>query len=456
MTLFRHRIGSMLLPVVVLALVAAGPVAAAEPPAGVVLDATVTVTVVADQADGSVAQPLEGAAVVLRAVTNDFPDDPIQELTGTTDAAGVATFEGVARADAGGPEVFLSAEASIESSSTDGECIVTESWFGIVGDVPSSDGLDIPVTALPSSSIVCPPPDNTLPEGLVADASLELAVTFDGAPVEAIVTAAISRDGWVTFLEAATQDGIAVIDAIARPDDGGAPVDVLLTATASIPDAINDCAFERVAEGNLSLTIDAAGLVQATMPLELAPFDAPDQSQSIAVVERTGGAPVAGSGVFVLQTHPGAAEPWGCHAVTGADGQVTVPIYNWGTPGAPSIVSFEIYGPITSTEVRGECVLSFGHVGQGSLTQEDGVVAEIVTIETDIMELDEVCSTTGTPEPPVQAPGAGAGGAVPTLPPTDALFGTEPTTSPLLPAVLALLAALALAVAFTVPVRRRR
>jgi hypothetical protein len=141
----------------------------------------------------------------------------------------------------------------------------------------------------------------------------------------------------------------------------------------------------------------------------------------ISVVAREGGAPVEGSSVFVRQEDPADPEHiWTCHTSTDAQGQATVPFYEWGTPDALSSVDIETHGPVTFTEVRGDCVLSFGHYGVGSFGTAGGVVTDPVTIVTDIIELDAVCSTTGTPPPPLAS---GGSGGTPTLPPTD-LAGT--------------------------------
>jgi hypothetical protein len=96
-----------------LALLTIGPVAAlaADLPADVVADATVTV-VVSDPDDSGA--PLEGMTVTLSALRLDLAEPIIQVSTGMTDAAGVAVFEGVARPVDGAPPVALDARAAIE------------------------------------------------------------------------------------------------------------------------------------------------------------------------------------------------------------------------------------------------------------------------------------------------------------------------------------------------------
>ncbi len=403
----------MLATIAVLALVPAA--SAAEPPAGVVLDATVSVTATAAAEDGG-SSPLADATVTLIAYVTDFPEDPIQELTATTGLDGSAAFEGVARADGGAPPVHLAAQVLRETIEPDGDCVQAISWFGMVSDVESVDGLDIQVETFPSSSIACPPPDGgELPAGLAADATVEVAVSLGGEPVEAVVHAVVSRDGWAMAMESVSIDGTAVLDGVPRPDDGGAPVEMVITASAGVPDAIDGCTFDRQASGGTTLSIDAPGPIQAAVALARDPFEAPGATQVITVAEREGGAPVTGSSVFVRQEDPADPEHvWSCHTTTDAAGHATVPFYAWGAPDAMSIVDIETHGPVTSTEVRGECVLSFGHHGVGSFATVDGIVADPVTIVTDIIELDAVCSTTGTPPPG----GVGSGGS-PTLPPTD-------------------------------------
>lgn len=91
-------------------LFAAGPTLAAEPPADVVFDGTVTV-VFTDLHAGA----LPDADVTLVASRPDLGQDAvIQELTGTTDADGVAVFNGVARPAGGAPPVTLDARAHLE------------------------------------------------------------------------------------------------------------------------------------------------------------------------------------------------------------------------------------------------------------------------------------------------------------------------------------------------------
>ena len=147
-------------------------------------------------------------------------------------------------------------------------------------------------------------------------------------------------------------------------------------------------------------------------------------------------------------------EPWSCHTTAGADGTVALPLFDWGTIDAPSSVDVEAHGPITSTEVRGDCVLSFGPYGLTSLNQAHDVVLDIVELVTDVIELDAVCSTTGEPSTP--GSGVGGGEGKPTLPPTDAGPARAPTTASLLPAFLVMILVACAGLASSASALRRR
>ena len=149
-----HGAGRARIAIAVLALAVFAPTTRAADPPGVVFDADVKVTVRA--ADSSL--PIQGATVRLVSAVTDFPGDEIQSLTGTTDAAGIVAFTGVARAEAEAPPVHLAAMAHREVSSVDAAgCRTAMSWDGLVADVVSTDGLAIAIAATPTSSIACPP-----------------------------------------------------------------------------------------------------------------------------------------------------------------------------------------------------------------------------------------------------------------------------------------------------------
>jgi hypothetical protein len=152
----------------VIALGSLVPVLGAEPPPGVVLDGVVTVTAARAPAAGG--GGLGGAEVRLVARLNDFPEGILQELSATADAAGIATFTGVARPAEGGPAVHLTAQASTTTTATDANgCTVSESWFGQSGDVLAAPTVALVVEAFPASSIACPPPSPS-PSGSVLGA----------------------------------------------------------------------------------------------------------------------------------------------------------------------------------------------------------------------------------------------------------------------------------------------
>jgi hypothetical protein len=154
------RIARRVTPVLAAALLVLGlalPAAAAEPPAGVVLDATVNVVVVTPSFGGGPDAPVAGADVALAADVDDLPDhDPILVLHATTNSAGEATFSGVPRADAGGPSVHLALTAALESSGLDPNgCRTSHSWSGTALDVESPPAGPVVITASEASSISC-------------------------------------------------------------------------------------------------------------------------------------------------------------------------------------------------------------------------------------------------------------------------------------------------------------
>ena len=111
---------------------------AAEPPADVVFDGTVTV-IFTDLHAGA----LPGADVTLVARRPDLgEDDGIQELAGTTDADGVAIFSGVARPDDGAPPVTLDARAHLERPN---ECGGGTVVFDGTASAPAALEVTIPI-----------------------------------------------------------------------------------------------------------------------------------------------------------------------------------------------------------------------------------------------------------------------------------------------------------------------
>lgn len=166
---------STLLAAILIALVATTAVAAAEPPAGVVFDASVTVVVQSPAAEGGTA--LEGAEVTVVSYVSDFPEEQLQEpVTGTTGADGAVTLSGLARPDDGGPEVHLAVEVQHDSSRTDAQnCVIGEGRLGSVADIVSPpDGPIIVEAPVRTGSIMCPP--KSVLEGTIVDG--------DGNPIE--------------------------------------------------------------------------------------------------------------------------------------------------------------------------------------------------------------------------------------------------------------------------------
>ena len=98
----RRRYAIAALLAALLATTLALPVLAADPPADVVLDGTVTVTFIDPEDDG----PIADAHITLVARRPDLGEDSIiQTLTGQTDADGKAVLTSVARPDDGAPPV---------------------------------------------------------------------------------------------------------------------------------------------------------------------------------------------------------------------------------------------------------------------------------------------------------------------------------------------------------------
>lgn len=110
---------------------------AAELPPDAVADATVTVTVSDPEATGA---PLSDAGVSLTATRPDLgPGAVIQELTGTTDAAGVATFTGVARPADGAPPITLDVQVQ---QAQPNDCGGEMTWSGFA-TAPSAPTVEI-------------------------------------------------------------------------------------------------------------------------------------------------------------------------------------------------------------------------------------------------------------------------------------------------------------------------
>jgi hypothetical protein len=195
-----------------LALLAIGPVAAlaADLPADVVADATVTVVV--SDPDGSGA-PLEGMTVTLSALRLDLAEPVIQVSTGTTDAAGVAVFEGVARPLDGAPAVALEARADIEIPTDCG----SQRWSGW-GMGFAAPTVELPVV-IDEGSTSC-----------VARSIAGFVLDADGQPFP--VASAVAA---ITIDEVTTQTPVAVGDDGAFAIRVDSPLDASVRLTVESP-----------------------------------------------------------------------------------------------------------------------------------------------------------------------------------------------------------------------------
>jgi hypothetical protein len=131
----------------------------AAPPADVLLDGVVTVHHV-DSVDG----PVAGATITVSSYRD--PALPIQVLTATTDDAGLAVVEGIARPMDGAPAVHLDVRSDLVVSVVNGDgCTETSSWLAAVTLVPSAAAVEIDLDSTAKSlEIECPePPEPTEP-----------------------------------------------------------------------------------------------------------------------------------------------------------------------------------------------------------------------------------------------------------------------------------------------------
>ena len=130
---------------------------AADPPADVVLDGTVTVTFADPTVDDGTG--IAGASVTLEARRPDLGADVvIQTLDGTTDPAGQAVFDGVARPADGAPPVELAVTASVSRVTVTNEgCLQADDLEGsATAEGAASVEIGVGVGSA-SSSIDCSP-----------------------------------------------------------------------------------------------------------------------------------------------------------------------------------------------------------------------------------------------------------------------------------------------------------
>ena len=131
----------------------AGPVAAADPPSDVVLDAVVSVHQ-ADPDEG----PIAGATITITVYRD--PSAPIQTVTATTNASGDATLGGLARSAEGASPVLFDVRSDRTRSVVDAKgCMETSSWSSEKAGLAAGPTVDIVLDpAAKSISIDCPEP----------------------------------------------------------------------------------------------------------------------------------------------------------------------------------------------------------------------------------------------------------------------------------------------------------
>jgi hypothetical protein len=130
-----------------------GAALAVVPPADVVLDSTVTVRHV-DAFDG----PIAGATITVTSYRD--PAAPIQTVTATTDAAGLASLTGVARPADGAAPVLLDIRSDLATTSVDDAgCTATESWYAGMTTVPAAPAVEVLLDSTAKSlEVSCPEP----------------------------------------------------------------------------------------------------------------------------------------------------------------------------------------------------------------------------------------------------------------------------------------------------------
>ena len=151
----RHgRIGAAIaVGGLLVSMLGAGPVAAADPPSDVVLDAVVSVHQ-ADPDEG----PIAGATITITVYRD--PSAPIQTVTATTNASGDATLGGLARSAEGASPVLFDVRSDRTRSVVDAKgCMETSSWSSQKAGLAAGPTVDIVLDpAAKSISIDCPEP----------------------------------------------------------------------------------------------------------------------------------------------------------------------------------------------------------------------------------------------------------------------------------------------------------
>ena len=197
-------------------LAVAVPAIAAEPPTGVAFDGVVTVNFHDPEYDSG--NGIEGADVALTVVDLAEPDIAIQELPGTTDATGVASFTDVARPTDPGVALEIQVIAVRDRSSVNPDgCTVTEH---LGGSASAAAGLEVTIDVEvidQQDETTCPPPVEDPP--IIVEGT---AVEPDGDPLAIEASQAILGTGpeSETLTVETTVDGAFRVEVPAATEPG--------------------------------------------------------------------------------------------------------------------------------------------------------------------------------------------------------------------------------------------
>ena len=270
---------------------------AADPPADVVNDATVTVNLPPSTHAGI---SLVGALVRLDAYRS--AGDPFQMLEATATDDTTVVFHDVARAATGAPDVLLDAQLDLSFEQTDElGCVEHGGQTGSTVGVVASDGLAIGLE-FQASSIT--PPDCTgvpdLTDGVVTVRFIDQVTLLPVGGADVTIT--ISHpllEGEASDTLSATTDaaGVATIDGVPyRPhDQAGVELDVSAHKAETWTDATSGCT------GSDSWDASRSGVVGAAA-VEVA-FTADEQTASSSLA--CGPNPTPGGGVGGVTGTPG-------------------------------------------------------------------------------------------------------------------------------------------------------
>jgi len=460
----------LVLPAALAASMIGAPARAAEP---VTFDATVTVEFTEAAIGFDLAgDPIAGAQVGLVARIGGA-EPAVQSLAATTGAAGTATFDGVARSTGDTP-VLLAIEASRTTGAPIGGCSLTETRYGGVGGVVSEPIVAVDLVGFLSSSTACPP-GGPLPPGIVAD-GVVLVTVVGGAtaiPLPSLNLTLSATAGGVPFqsLAATTDDdGRATFEGVGRPT-ANAEVTLAAAVADSTMTLVDGCAVTHHWSGS-GREPGAAGTVAIVVPAGLATTIAcappgPDSPVLTGAIRDASGDAVPVATAWLAMTRSDGAR-WIGRIEPGANGSFATRLQAWGSDDDPATLEIRVQGAPTATRTAGDCIHTDGPVGRVSLdvALEGGFDPDPVTVVAEIGERSSVCGIAAAPAPgggstgagtptPGGSPAAGAlspaSGPSITLPPTDAADALgRAVHEPLLPALVAVLGALALAVGWAV------